>query len=145
MLFTYICYIKPLLPPLLSLPNNVTSFGKTVMIVLYYYYYVNTVFCRVMLYPVTSFLTFFPPRINLSLSLFFFFFLPLLWPHLWHMEVPRLGIGAELHLQACATATTTLDLSRFCDLHSNLWQHWILNPLSEARDHTYILTDTVLS
>ena len=28
-----------------------------------------------------------------------------------------------------------------CDLHHSLWQHWILNPLSEARDRTHILMD----
>lgn len=42
----------------------------------------------------------------------FFFFLGL---HLWHKEVPRLGVELERHLSA-------------------LRQHWILNPLSEARD-----------
>ena len=28
------------------------------------------------------------------------------------------------------------------DLHHNSWQHWILNPLGEARDQTRILMDT---
>ena len=35
----------------------------------------------------------------LSLSLFF------LQPHLWHMEVPGLGVDLELQLPAYATAT----------------------------------------
>ena len=35
----------------------------------------------------------------------FFFSLLLLWPHLWHMEVPRLGVKSELQLQATAIAT----------------------------------------
>ena len=32
--------------------------------------------------------------------------------------------------------------SRICHLHHSLWQHWILNPLSKARDRTCILTET---
>ena len=31
-------------------------------------------------------------------------------PHLWHMEVPRLGIESELQLPAYATATATPNL-----------------------------------
>ena len=58
------------------------------------------------------------------------------------MEVPRLGIELELQLPAYATATATWDLSSVCDLHYSLRQHWILNPLSEGRDQTRILTDT---
>jgi len=34
------------------------------------------------------------------------------------------------------------DLSRICDIHHNLWQHQILNPLSEARNWTCLLMDT---
>ena len=40
------------------------------------------------------------------------------------------------------TATETPDLSHICDLHCSLQQHWILNPLSEARDQTHIFMDT---
>ena len=50
------------------------------------------------------------------------------------MEVPRLGIQLELQLLAYTTATATWDLSLVCDLHHSSQQHWILNPLSEARD-----------
>ena len=32
-----------------------------------------------------------------------------LWPHLRHMEVPRLGVELELQLLACATVLATLD------------------------------------
>ena len=32
--------------------------------------------------------------------------------------------------------------SHICDLCCSLWQYWILNPLSEARDWTRILTET---
>ena len=59
-----------------------------------------------------------------------------LGPHLWHMEVPRLGLKSELQLLAYATATATSDLSRVCDLHHSSWQCWILNLPSEARDRT---------
>ena len=53
-----------------------------------------------------------------------------------HMEVPRLGVESKLQLRAytTATATTTPDLSRVCDLHRSSWEHQILNPLSDARD-----------
>ena len=72
-----------------------------------------------------------------------FFFLAFLGPHPWHMEVPRLGFELELQLLAftTATATATQDPSRVCNLHHSLWQHWVLNPLSKARDQTCILTD----
>ena len=60
--------------------------------------------------------------------LFFLFF----WPHLQHIEVPRLGV---------TTATATPDSSHICNLSHRLWQHWILNPLSEAKDGTNILKD----
>ena len=40
------------------------------------------------------------------------------------------------------TATATQDLGPSCDLHPSSRQHWILNPLSEARDRTSILMDT---
>ena len=66
---------------------------------------------------------------------FFFVFLGL------HMEVPRLGVELEMQLLAYATATATWDLSHVYDLHYSLWQHRILNPLSEAGDRTHILMD----
>ena len=47
------------------------------------------------------------------------------------MEVPVLGVELELHVQAYTTAIVTWDPSRICDLCCNLWQHWILNPLTE--------------
>ena len=39
----------------------------------------------------------------------------------------------------------TLDPSRICDLCCSLWQRWIPNPLSEARDGTCILTEAMSS
>ena len=52
------------------------------------------------------------------------------------MEVPRLGVESKLQLLASTIATATPDPSRVCDLHHSSRQHWILNPLSEARDGT---------
>ena len=62
---------------------------------------------------------------------FFFFFLQLF---LRHMEVPRLGGESELQLLAYTTARAMPGLNCICNLCHNLWQCWILNPLSEARD-----------
>ena len=56
------------------------------------------------------------------------------------MEVPRLRVESELQMPAYTTATATPDPSFVCDLHHSSWQHWILNPLSKARDQTHILT-----
>ena len=36
------------------------------------------------------------PRLMAILDFFFVVFLPFLGPHLWHMEVPRLGVELEL-------------------------------------------------
>ena len=66
-------------------------------------------------------------------TIFSFFFL---WPHLWHMEVAGSGVDSELQLLPYATATATQDLNCFCNLHRGSWHHWLLNPLSKARDLT---------
>ena len=58
------------------------------------------------------------------------------------MEVPRLAVELKLELQAYATATAKQHSSHICDLYHSLWQCWILNPLSEARDQTHILMDS---
>ena len=75
------------------------------------------------------------------LCIYLFWFLG---PHPWHMEVPSLGVKLELQLPAYtpATATAPRTPSRICDLHQNVWQCQILNPLGEARDRTHILADT---
>ena len=54
------------------------------------------------------------------------------------MEIPGLGVESELQLLAYATATATPDLSPVFNLHHSSLQHWILNPLSKARDQTHI-------
>ena len=66
------------------------------------------------------------------------------WLHLWHMEVPRLGVEPESRLWAYTTATAVLDLSCICALCHSSPQRWIFNPMSEARDWTPMLTDAVL-
>ena len=50
-------------------------------------------------------------------NFFFFFFFCFLGPHLWHMEVSRLGVELELQVLAIAIATATQDPSRVCDLY----------------------------
>ena len=57
-----------------------------------------------------------------------------------HMEVPKLRVESKLQLPAYATGTATSDPSRICKLHHSSRQHWILNPLSEARDQSGNLT-----
>ena len=58
------------------------------------------------------------------------------------MEVPRLGIESELQLPAYTTATAMPDLSCIYDLHHSSQQCPTVNPMSKARDWTYILMDT---
>lgn len=58
------------------------------------------------------------------------------------MEVPRLGVKLKLQLPAYTIATATPDLSCICDIHHSSWQYQILNPLSKARDRTFVLMDT---
>ena len=73
----------------------------------------------------------------LSLGVFVF-----LGPYPWHIEIPRLGVRLELQVPAYTTATATPDLSCICGLHWSSQQSRTLNPLSEARDRTYILLDS---
>ena len=56
------------------------------------------------------------------------------------MKVPRIGVILELQLPAYTTAIPKLSL--VWDLHHSSWQHWILDPLMEARDPTCILMGT---
>ena len=59
-------------------------------------------------------------------------------------EVPRLGVELELlQLPAYTIATATSNPSHIRNLHRSLQQRQILNLLSEARDRTHILTDTM--
>lgn len=72
---------------------------------------------------------------------YYLFFLIFLGPHLWHREVPRLGVESELQLLACTTATAVLDQSCIFDRHHSSGKAGSFNPLSEARDRTRILMD----
>ena len=65
-----------------------------------------------------------------------------LGPNQQPIEVPRLGVKLEPQLLSYTTATATRDLSRVCNLHHSSEQRRILNPLSEARDHTCVFMDT---
>ena len=56
-----------------------------------------------------------------------------------HMEVPRSLIRA--YPLAYTIAKATQDLSRIYDLHHSSLQHWIPNPLSEARDQNSVPMD----
>ena len=64
----------------------------------------------------------------------FFFFLFLFWATPVAYGSFQARGESELRLQAYAAAMAALDPSCICDLRLNLWQHWIFNPLSEARD-----------
>ena len=83
------------------------------------------------------------PRWKLSpcpASFFFFFLLFRTAPAAYGASQAR--AESELWLPAYTTATAMPDPSHICNLHHSSWQHWILNPLSKARDRTCILMDT---
>lgn len=63
---------------------------------------------------------------NTRFDLFFFF----LQSHLWHIEVPGLGVILELQLKVYATALAAPDPRRTCDLRSSVWQCWFPSPPS---------------
>ena len=57
-----------------------------------------------------------------SLFDFFFFFFGFPGLHLWHMEVPRLGVKLEqLQLLAYTTVTATPDPGHIFDIHYDSW------------------------
>ena len=63
----------------------------------------------------------------------FLFVVVVLGPHLWHMEVSKIGVRSELQLPAYTTPTAVRDLSGICNLHHSSGQcRGILNPLSGA-------------
>ena len=45
----------------------------------------------------------------------------ILGPHLWNMEVPRLGVEPEMQLPAYTTAMAMLDPRCICDLQCSFW------------------------
>ena len=84
--------------------------------------------------PLTAFLIVRDLEAVVFLFYFYLFIFGFLGPHLWHMEVPRLGVESKLQLPSNITATAKPDLSLVWDLHHSSQQRQILNPLSEARD-----------
>ena len=51
-------------------------------------------------------------------------------------------VELELQLLATAIVTAAQDWSRICDRYHSLWQWWMLNHLSEARDQTWVLMNS---
>ena len=72
--------------------------------------------------------------VNGHLSLFIYLFIVSLGLQPCHMEVPWPGVKSELQLPAYTTAIAIPDPSRICHIHYSSQQHWILDPLSGARD-----------
>ena len=70
--------------------------------------------------------------------LLFYFLLSKATPVAYVNSQARGQIGAT----AVAIATVMQSPSCVCKLHHSSWQHWISNPLSEAREQTHILMDT---
>ena len=62
-----------------------------------------------------------------------------LGPQPWPMEFPRLEFKLELQMPPYTRDTAMPDPSHVCDLHHSSWQCQIFNPLSEARDQTWVL------
>ena len=73
--------------------------------------------------------------------LLLFFFLLLSGLHLWHLEIPRLGLNQS---SSCLPKPQPeqRDLSCICDPYSSSWQFGVLNPRIEATDWTHVLLDT---
>lgn len=51
----------------------------------------------------------------------FFSFFTFLCPHLWHIEVPGLGVESELQLPAYNIAMAILEPIQICSVHLSLW------------------------
>ena len=71
---------------------------------------------------------------------FSFFLFSFLGPHLWHVEVPRLGVGATAVGLQHSYSNTASKPHLWSTLH--LVARQILNPLGKARDWTHIFMDT---
>ena len=71
---------------------------------------------------------------------FFLFFPGLLRLHLWHMEVPRLGVESEPQLLAYTTTTAMPIRDAFATHTIAPGNARSFNPLREARDQTCIFT-----
>ena len=60
------------------------------------------------------------------------------------MEIPGLGVESEPQQWAYTTGMAMSDPHSICDLRHSLRQCQILNPLSEARNRTCVLVETIL-
>ena len=76
----------------------------------------------------------------LIVSFFFFFFFFFLLVHLQHMEVPELGSNQSCSWGLCHSHGNTISEPHLC--HS-LLQFQILNTISEAKDWTHMLMNTM--
>ena len=66
-----------------------------------------------------------------------------LWPHMWHMEVPRLeATGAAAAGLYHSHSHSNTGSEQVCNLYHSSQQHWILNPLRKTRDRTHNLMVT---
>ena len=76
------------------------------------------------------------PSFLLSLSLFLSFFLFMATLATYENSQARSQIGAAgpCHSNTGSQSMATPDPSHIYDLHCTLWQFWILNPASQARD-----------
>ena len=70
-----------------------------------------------------------------------FLFLCSLGPHLWQMEVPRLGVQSQLQLLTYTTGRATGESEPHLQLHHSSRPHQTLNPLGEAGEQIHILMD----
>ena len=100
-----------------------------------------------------DFIAFMPRKINkldsflhyykLTFLFFLSFFICFLGLHLWHMEVPRLGVESELQLPAYTTATGTQDLRQsvtYTTAHSKARSltHWVKPGIEPASSQTLV-------
>ena len=91
---------------------------------------------------------------DLHLFIYFYSIFIFLGPHLWHTEVPRLGVASATYTTVQGNAGSLIhwappvafgsSRSRGCifETHHSPRQHQILNPPIEARDWTLDLMDT---
>ena len=70
----------------------------------------------------------------------FYIFFCFLQPHLWHMEVPRLGVESELQLPAYATATRSELCLTYTTAHGNTGSltHWVRPGIRPASSWTLV-------
>ena len=90
--------------------------------------------CLFWMYPCTGIYTIFNPK-GLNLYVLFYFIFDLF---AFSRATPAAYGDSQVRgqIRAYTRATATQDPSHICNLHHSSRQHWILNPLSKARDQT---------